>query len=105
MSIYLDYNATTPVEPAVVDRMQRVLSDVYGNPSSTHRVGRKANAEVIRSRQEVAALLGAAPDEIVFTGGGSEANKLDRAKLAKPGNITLREVCEPQQAHVSVPRG
>lgn len=76
MTIYLDYNATTPVDPAVVVRMQRVLADLHGNPSSVHHPGQQANAEVTRSRQEVAALLGARPDEIVFTGGGSEANNL-----------------------------
>ena len=72
--IYLDNNATTPIDPAVVDAMQPFLRDGFGNPSSTHEYGRRTHAAVDRARQQVAALLGAAPSEIVFTGGGTEAS-------------------------------
>jgi cysteine desulfurase len=74
--IYLDYNATTPVDPAVSDAMQPFLREHYGNPSSAHAYGRAARAAVERARAQVAALLAAQPDEVVFTGGGSEASNL-----------------------------
>ncbi len=72
--IYLDYNATTPVDPAVADAMEPYLRERFGNPSSAHAYGRTARAAVDEARAQVAALLGAQPDEIVFTGGGSEAS-------------------------------
>jgi cysteine desulfurase len=72
--IYLDYNATTPLDPAVVEAMEPFLREHFGNPSSTHAYGRLTCAAVERSRQQVAALLGATPGEIVFTSGGSEAS-------------------------------
>jgi cysteine desulfurase len=73
-AIYLDYNATTPIDPAVLDEMLPYLREHYGNPSSTHTYGQTAHEAVDRARQRVADLLGAQPDEIVFTGGGSEAS-------------------------------
>src|SRR5689334_10444878 len=72
--IYLDYNATTPVDPAIVDAMLPYLRDQWGNPSSAHSLGKAAHNAVEEARQQVAAFLGAQPDEIVFTGGGSEAS-------------------------------
>jgi cysteine desulfurase len=72
--IYLDYNATTPLDPAVLDAMLPYLQRDFGNPSSTHAYGKAAHDAVEQARRQVAELLGAAPDEIVFTGGGSEAS-------------------------------
>ena len=72
--IYLDYNATTPLDPAVVDAMQPYLREHFGNPSSRHAYGRVAQEAVERSRAQVAALLGAEPDAVVFTSGGTEAS-------------------------------
>ena len=72
--IYLDYNATTPIDPAVVAAMLPYLRDHFGNPSSTHVYGKTAHEAVESARAQVAALLGAAPEEIVFTGGGTEAS-------------------------------
>ena len=72
--IYLDHNASTPTAPEVVDAMRPFLTSHYGNPSSPHWAGAPAKAAVERARSQVAALLGCAPDEIVFTSGGSEAN-------------------------------
>src|SRR6516165_10391966 len=72
--IYLDYNATTPLDPAVIEAMIPYFRDHFGNPSSNHAYGKKAHDAVEQARQEVAGLLGARPDEIVFTGGGSEAS-------------------------------
>jgi cysteine desulfurase len=74
--IYLDYNATTPVDPAVVNAMLPFLRDAFGNPSSTHAYGKTAHDAVDKARHQVAQLLGAHDDEIVFTGGGSEASNL-----------------------------
>lgn len=74
--IYLDYNATTPVAPSVVDAMQPFLTQHYGNPSSSHALGR-ASAEAIEdARVQVAGLLGCGQDEVVFTSGGTESNNL-----------------------------
>jgi cysteine desulfurase len=72
--IYLDYNATTPVDPAVADAISHALRELWGNPSSSHAHGKAARAAVDTARAQVAALVGAKPDEIVFTGGGSEAS-------------------------------
>jgi cysteine desulfurase len=72
--IYLDYNATTPIDPAVLDAMLPYLHTHFGNPSSTHEYGKKTHDAVEQAREQVAALLGATPDEIVFTGGGTEAS-------------------------------
>jgi cysteine desulfurase len=72
--IYLDYNATTPIDPAVLDAMLPYLREHFGNPSSTHEYGKKTHDAVEQAREQVAALLGATLDEIVFTGGGTEAS-------------------------------
>jgi len=72
--IYLDYNASTPVEPRVAEAMRAAAEDGYGNPSSLHWAGAPAKAIVESGRRQVAALLGCMPQEIVFTSGGSEAN-------------------------------
>src|SRR5579872_460255 len=70
--IYLDYNATTPLDPAVVEAMLPYLHTHFGNPSSTHALGKVAHEAVEQARRQVAEFLGAHADEIVFTGGGSE---------------------------------
>ncbi len=76
MPIYLDHNATTPVAPDVLDAMLPFLRDQYGNPSSSYALGRAAKDAVATARGHVAALIGAAPDEIIFTSGGTEANNI-----------------------------
>jgi cysteine desulfurase len=72
--IYLDYNATTPTDPRVAAAMTPYLTGHFGNPSSPHAYGRRARAAVERAREQVAALLGAEPEGVVFTSGGTEAN-------------------------------
>lgn len=74
--IYLDYNATTPVDPRVAEACWPYLTEHFGNPSSGHHYGRGAHAAVDTARSAVAGLLGATPEEIVFTSSGSEANTL-----------------------------
>jgi cysteine desulfurase len=72
--IYLDYNATTPVDPLVTESISHALRELWGNPSSAHEYGQGAHAAVEKARTQIAQLLGASPGEIVFTGGGSEAS-------------------------------
>jgi cysteine desulfurase len=75
-TIYFDYNATTPLDPAVRDAMLPFLGEIWGNPSSVHHVGRKARALLDDARDRAAKFLGAKPSEIIFTSGGTEANNL-----------------------------
>jgi cysteine desulfurase len=72
--VYLDFNASTPVAPEVVEAMRPYLTEHYGNPSSQHWAGAPAKAAVERARGQVAELLACRPDEVVFTSGGTEAN-------------------------------
>src|SRR6516165_6191180 len=72
--IYLDYNATTAVDPAVLDAMLPFFSTDFGNASSIHTFGQRARSAVETAREQVAALLRAHPQEIVFTSGGTESD-------------------------------
>ena len=72
--IYLDYNATTPIDPEVVEAMRPYILECFGNPSSSHWYGTQSKNAVETARNQVANLLNCNPDEIVFTGGGSESN-------------------------------
>ncbi|MFY9976012.1 MAG: cysteine desulfurase family protein, partial [Chromatiaceae bacterium] len=74
--IFLDYNATTPVAPEVLEAMLPMLREHFGNPSSSHPYGRQAEEALKRARGQVAALIGAAPGEILFTGSATEADNL-----------------------------
>src|SRR5262249_42720652 len=74
--IYLDYNASTPIDPAVAAAMLPFLSADYGNPSSGHWASQPAKLALEHARAQVADLLGCAVDEVIFTSGGSEANNL-----------------------------
>jgi cysteine desulfurase len=76
MRVYLDYNATTPVAPAVLEAMLPFLGDNFGNAGSVHTPGQRARAAVDSARESVAALIGAKPSELVFTSGGTEADNL-----------------------------
>jgi cysteine desulfurase len=81
--VYLDHSATTPVDGRVVEAMLPFLTEKFGNPSSVHFYGQEARAAVDRARREVANLIGARPNEVVFVSGGTEAN-----------NLAIRGVCE-----------
>jgi cysteine desulfurase len=72
--IYLDYNASTPVDPSVAEVIRPHIEKHYGNPSSSHAMGRAGREAVDRARTQVARMLNASPDEIIFTSGGTEAN-------------------------------
>src|ERR687890_1281130 len=86
--VYLDHSATTPVDPRVVEAMLPFLTAKFGNPSSVHFYGQEARAAVDRARREVAGLIGARPNEVVFTSGGTESN-----------NLAVRGHCEQNEGH------
>lgn len=95
---YLDHNATTPLDPAVLAAMLPWLESQYGNASSRHEFGRAARRAIDEARQQVAAAVNAHPTEVVFTSGGSEANNLflkGAAAALKPGLIALSAVEHP----------
>lgn len=90
--VYLDYNATTPLDGRVLDAMLPYLGARFGNPSSRHEYGRQARAAIDRARQQVAGAIGAHPTEVVFTSGGSEANNLfikGAAATLKAGAVAI----------------
>ncbi len=87
-TVYLDNSATTPVDPRVAGVMARAVVETFGNASSVHGFGQQARAAIDRARREVATLIGAKQNEIVFTSGGTESN-----------NLAIRGVCEAAAAH------
>lgn len=95
-SIYLDNNATTPLLPAVWEAM-RAAADRFGNAASAHHVGRRARQALEDARERCAALLGAHPDELIFTSGATEANNLAIFGLADdpPGHIVVSPIEHP----------
>ena len=76
MKVYLDNNATTPTDPQVVEAMLPYFTQKYGNPSSVHSAGQEVRKAIDTAREQVAALLGAQPNEIYFTSGGTEADNM-----------------------------
>jgi cysteine desulfurase len=74
--IYLDHAAATPLDPMVLEAMQPYFSDVFGNPSSFHSLGKQAKDDVTMARQSIATFLNAHEDEIIFTSGGTESDNL-----------------------------
>jgi cysteine desulfurase len=86
--VYLDHSATTPVDSRVLEAMLPYLTEKFGNASSVHYFGQEARAAVDRARRAVACLIGARPNELVFTSGGTEAN-----------NLALRGLCEAAREH------
>lgn len=91
--IYLDHNATTPVRPEVIEAVQRVTAETYGNPSSVHRIGQAARKALEDAREEIADLLGARPAEVIFTSGGTESNNFGiRGLLGVAGRLAVSRV-------------
>lgn len=84
MAVYLDYNATTPLDERALEAMLPFLRTHHGNPSSLHRQGRVVRAAVEQAREQVAALVNAHPSQVVFTSGGTEAN-----------NLAIKGTCTP----------
>jgi cysteine desulfurase len=100
--VYLDHSATTPVDPRVVEAMLPFLTEKFGNPSSVHFYGQEARAAVDRARREVAALIGARPNEVVFLSGGTEANNLAIRGVAEQNAERGRHVITSSIEHSSV---
>jgi aminotransferase class V len=90
--IYLDYNATTPLDPAVAEAMEPFMRSRFGNPSSAHEYGATARVAVERARAQVARLLGAHLAEIVFNSSGSEATNLALKRLAFASRSPLHDL-------------
>ena len=88
--IYLDYNATTPIAPSVRDALLPFLSEHFGNPSSSHALGRACHEAIEDARAETAAALDADSDEVFFTSGGTESN-----------NLAIRGVVERHTGHLT----
>jgi len=74
MKVYLDNNASTPIDSNVIKEMKPYIEEYYGNPSSGHWLGKKGKSAIENARKQVADLIGAKPSEIIFTSGGSESN-------------------------------
>ena len=96
MQIYLDYSATTPTRPEAINIMQAVLTQGWGNPSSLHEWGQRAATTLEQARMQVASLVNAPAESIVFTSGGTEANNLAIMGVArlssKPQHIIISSV-------------
>jgi cysteine desulfurase len=100
--IYLDNSATTPVDARVAEAMARSLTNNFGNPSSVHGFGQQARAAVDRARREVAALINARPNEVIFTSGGTEANNLAIRGVCQASNLHGRQIITSAIEHPSV---
>src|SRR6476646_5986148 len=95
--LYLDHAATTPTLPEVWEVMRPFAAEHFGNPASAHAAGRKARQALEDARERVASLLGATPDEVIFTSGATEANNLALFGLAgsPPGHILTSPIEHP----------
>src|SRR5918994_755556 len=100
--VYMDNSATTPVDRRVVDAMLPFLTERFGNPSSVHFYGQEARAAVDRARREVAALINARPNEVVFLSGGTEANNLGVRGVAEMNAERGRHIITSSIEHSSV---
>ncbi len=101
--VYLDWNATTPPLPAVLDAMVAAGREAWGNPSSVHAFGRAGRTHVERAREAVARLAGSDPRDVVLTSGGTEANNLAlRSAFAdKPGILVTSRLEHPSVTRVA----
>ena len=102
MTVYLDHAATTPLRPEVLEAMEPYLTEHFGNPSSIHGTGRRARLGLDEARESVARVLGAKPREIVFTGGGTEADNLAVKGAAWAASARGRELVVSSVEHKAV---
>lgn len=100
--IYFDYNATTPVDPLVVEELIPFLNEHFGNPSSSHDYGKRAKEAVVTARVRLADLLGADPSEIVFTSGGTEANNQGLIAAARANARCGKHIITTEVEHPAV---
>ena len=101
MRIYLDYNATTPVDRDVLEAMLPYFSGSFGNASSIHSAGQRARAAVDAARESVAALIGAKPSEIVFTSGGTEADNLGAFRRRRARRSAAAGTSSPRPSSIT----
>lgn len=101
-SIYLDYNATTPVDPEVAEAMKPFLTGIFGNPSSSHLFGLEARKAIESARKNVASLLNCLPEEIVFTSGGTESNNFAIKGIAESLHDKGRHIITSSIEHPAV---
>jgi cysteine desulfurase len=92
---YFDHNATTPVSAEVLEAMLPMMTEVYGNASSIHYFGQAARQKLDAARRQVAAMLGASAEEIVFTSGGTEADNLALLGIARGGHVVTTTIEHP----------
>ncbi len=97
--IYLDYNATTPIDPAVAEAMRPFIYEQFGNPSSSHPLGRAARQALESARAALASLIGASPEEIVFTSGGTESSNWAIMSAARLPESTGRHLVTTTVEH------
>jgi cysteine desulfurase len=102
MRVYLDHNATSPLRDEVIETMTRVMRDQQGNPSSVHEEGREARAVMDRAREQVAVLLGAAPEDVLFTGGATEANNTVLLGMLRARTDDRRHLVTTSVEHPSI---
>lgn len=100
--VYMDYSATTPVDARVVEAMLPYLTEKFGNPSSVHLWGQEARAAVDHARQQVAALIGARPNDVIFVSSGTEANNLAIRGVAEQWAARGRHIITSTIEHPSV---
>jgi cysteine desulfurase len=101
-TIYFDYNATTPLDPAVKDAMLPYLGTIFGNPSSVHHVGRQARALLDDARDRTARVLGSKPSEVIFTSGGTESTNLAIFGVARLNNVKGKHIVTSAIEHHAV---
>ncbi|HJZ98885.1 MAG TPA: cysteine desulfurase family protein [Candidatus Solibacter sp.] len=99
---YFDHNATTPVDPEILETMVSCLGQVYGNASSIHHFGQSAKQRLEAARRQVAALIHATPQEIVFTSGGTEADNLAILGVARASSVERKHVITSAIEHPAV---
>ncbi|MFW5713565.1 MAG: cysteine desulfurase family protein, partial [Brevefilum sp.] len=100
--VYLDYNATTPLTDEVIEAMRPFLEQHFGNPSSQHQYGRITYQAVETARRQVAGLIRAHPDEIIFTSGGTESNNMALSGAARAGGEKRRHIITSAIEHPAV---
>src|SRR5439155_23455690 len=99
--LYFDYNATTPLAPIVQQAMLPLLAEQFGNPSSSHALGRAAHEAIEDAREYLSLLIGCDPEELVFTSGGTESNNLAikgmafRRGIAEGGHFVISAIEHP----------
>lgn len=102
MKVYADYAATTPVKPVVTEKITEILSEHFGNPSSIHSIGRDGRKYLDQSRREIATLLGAKPQEVIFTSGATESNNTAIKGIARKRKHIGQHIITSRLEHHSV---